>query len=198
MDARFRSFQSIRIIVVYRAPNRSSFDLFFEEFSNLIEQTADSPGSLLIVVDFNFHIDDDENLQARRFMEVLESYNLKQWITEATHVNGHTLDLVITKSDDALVGGVSILDPAISDHSSVKVNLLIQKPQFKKKVVKYRKLHSIDFDAFCHDITNSTLLKEPSGDLIALVDQYESVLHSLLDFHAPTKQRVIALRPSAP
>ncbi len=53
MDARFRSLQSIRILVIYRPSGHSSYDLFYEEFSKLIGQTADSPGGLLIVGNFN-------------------------------------------------------------------------------------------------------------------------------------------------
>jgi len=198
MDARFRSLQSIRILVIYRPPGHSSYDLFYEEFSRLIEQTADSPGGLLIVGDFNLHVDDVDNFQAKRFMDILESYNLRQHVTEVTHISGHTLDLVITKSNDAFLSGVSTFDPVISDHSAVNINLLLQKSQFKKKTITYRKLHSIDYNTFCNDITDSPLIMEPSSDLDVLVDQYDNVLRSLLDCHAPTKQRIITVRPSAP
>ena len=39
---------------------------------------------------------------------------------------------------------------------------------------------------------------EPSSDLDVLVDQYDNMLRSLLDRHAPTKQRITTVRPSAP
>ncbi|KAL9975453.1 hypothetical protein ACROYT_G012614 [Oculina patagonica] len=131
-------------------------------------------------------------------MDILQSYNLSQHVTEVTHISGHTLDLVITKSNDAFLGGVSTFDPVISDHSAVNINLLLQKPQFKKKTITYRKLHSIDFNTFCNDITDSPQIMEPSSDLDGLVDQYDNVLRSLLDRHAPTKQRTVTVRPSAP
>jgi len=131
-------------------------------------------------------------------MDILESYNLRQHVTEVTHISGHTLDLVITKSNDAFLSGVSTFDPVISDHSAVNINLLLQKSQFKKKTITYRKLHSIDYNTFCNDITDSPLIMEPSSDLDVLVDQYDNVLRSLLDRHAPTKQRIITVRPSAP
>ena len=86
----------------------------------------------------------------------------------------------------------------ISDHSAVKINLLLQKPQFRKETRNYRKLRSIDYDALCDDIRNSTLIKEPSSHLDILVYQYDNVLRSLLDRHAPIKQRVVTVGPSAP
>ncbi|CAH3040433.1 unnamed protein product [Pocillopora meandrina] len=111
----------IRIFVIYRPPGHSSYDLFYEEFSKLIEQTAVSPGGLLIAGDFNLRVDDSDNFQARRFVDILESYNLY--------------------------------------HSAVKINLLLQKLQFKKETRIYRKLRSINYDALCGDINNSALIK---------------------------------------
>ena len=55
---------------------------------------AESTGHLLICGDFNLHVNDPCNIYANRFNEILESCNLKQLVTGATHSNGHTLDLV--------------------------------------------------------------------------------------------------------
>ena len=77
MDARLHCLKGIRILVIYHPPGHSSYDLFYEEFSKLIEQTAVSPEGLLIVGDFNLHVDDGDNFQARRFVDILESYNLR-------------------------------------------------------------------------------------------------------------------------
>ena len=76
MNARLCCLQGIMILVIYRPPGRSSYDLFYEEFSKLIEQTAVSTGGLLIAGDFNLRVDDSDNFQARRFVDILESYNL--------------------------------------------------------------------------------------------------------------------------
>lgn len=131
MDACLCCLQGIRILVIYHPPGHSSYDLFYEEFSKLIEQTAVSPGGLLIVGDFNLHVDDGDNFQARRFVDILGFYNLRQHVTRATHIRRHTLNLAITKSNDAFLTGSSIFDPVISNHSAVKINLLLQKPRFR-------------------------------------------------------------------
>ena len=105
---------------------------------------------------------------------------------------------MITKSNDAFLSGISVFDPVISDHSAVKINLLLQKLQFRKETRNYQKLRSIDYDALCDDINNSVLIKEPSSHLDILVYQCGNVLRSLLDRHAPIKQRVVTVGPSAP
>ena len=129
---------------------------------------------------------------------MLESCNLKQLVTGATHANGHTLDLVISKKDDHLITGIKIIDPVILDHYAVHCNLHVQKPHFMKKKVYYWKLHSLDTESFCEDILTYPLLRDQAVELNALVDQYNNVLRSLLDLYAPLKQQTVTLRPHAP
>ena len=61
-----------------------------------------------------------------------------------------------------------------------------------------RKLCNIDSDSLCTDIRSSSLYNSPSLDLSELCDQYDSVLSSILDKHAPLRKRVITTRPRAP
>ena len=57
---------STRIVIIYRPPPSKANQLnsapFFEEFGTLTEQLVVSPGNLLIVGDFNYHMDDTRNL----------------------------------------------------------------------------------------------------------------------------------------
>ena len=52
---------------------------------------------IYVLGDFNLYIDvSDSNTQ--RFNEILKWFNLKQHVHFSTHVHGHWLDLLITKS----------------------------------------------------------------------------------------------------
>jgi hypothetical protein len=84
--------------------------MFFEEFSDLLGRLAVSSGKLVLVGDFNFHVDDLTNPQAARFLDLLDCYNLKQHITGATHKANHTLDLVITRSCEDMIHSWSSMD----------------------------------------------------------------------------------------
>ena len=137
-------------------------------------------------------MDDPDNANAKRFADLLESYDLKQHVNCGTHANGHALDLVITRLDD------SLKDPVISDHLAIHCVLSIQKPQFRKKMINFRKLHSLNMDSFCKDIMDSPLLQDQATDLDTMVDQYDRVLRQLLDQHAPKKKHQVKVRPSAP
>ena len=95
--------------------------------------------------------------------------------SEQIDVLGHTLDLIITRSvvglDDDLVRRVKVRDPCIADHFAVHCELHLQKPRFGKKVVKFRKLRSIDIDSFCEDLRDSDLLQKSYSHLNTLVEQ---------------------------
>ena len=131
MDIHLRSLQPIRTLLIYRPADNISCGLFLEEFLVLLEQImAESTGHLLISGDFNLHVDDPCSIYANRFNEILESCNLKEHVTGATHANGHTLDLVISKKDNPLITEIKIFDAVISDHCAVHCNPRVQKPHF--------------------------------------------------------------------
>ena len=53
-------------------------------------------------------------------------------------------------------------------------------------------------DSLCKDIRDSELVHYQSEDLNAVVELYDNTLCSILDKHAPVKQRKVIIRPSAP
>ena len=68
--------------IVYKpqtmADGTSSAAKFFEEFPSFLESLAIVPGSLLIVGDFNLHVNDASDRSAQRFLRLLEAFNLKR------------------------------------------------------------------------------------------------------------------------
>lgn len=73
--------------------------------------------SLLIVGDFNFHIDCPSDANGNELLNILDSFGLYQHVTESTHNEGHTLELIISKGLQISV--VRVSDVALSDHYSV-------------------------------------------------------------------------------
>ena len=78
-----------RLCVIYRPPGISVTD-FCEDFENFIDSLATKSGKLLLVGDFNIHVDDFTNLSADKFRAVLDAANLDQLVTEATHDKRHS------------------------------------------------------------------------------------------------------------
>ena len=148
--ANFKSFEAyeavlkssrnynLRFVNIYRPPpstaNGLSIALFLEEFSTYLEHLNLAPGHLLMSGDFNFHMDRPNDSDSRRFMSILDSFDLNQHVVGATYRDGHTLDLIITRvSDDALVSNCRVGD-CISDHFAVHCVL-----QFNNLPLKGRK-----------------------------------------------------------
>lgn len=92
--------------------------MFYDEFSRLIEILVDEPNPLPITRDFNFHVDDSGNLEAMRFLDLLNSVNLVQHVLEPTHRRGHTLDLIITRRDEVLIRHVKVPGNSVQDRLS--------------------------------------------------------------------------------
>lgn len=186
----------ITLVVVYRPP-ASNFGLFIEEFSTLLEILSTYPGRILIVGDFNIHVDDPLNPAAAKFLCLIESFDLLQHVSGSTHASGHTLDLVLSLSSDDSVADCYTSDP-LSDHSVVHWVVRAHRPCRPFKPVSFRKLKSIDMDSFSADILDLPLFQAPSDDLEGLLLQYNTGLATVLDAHAPMVYRSFAVRPDNP
>lgn len=97
----------IRVVIVYRPPynenHRVSMGMFINEFSNYMDSIILSKEQLLILGDFNIHLDDSTNADTKIFIDLLESLGLEQHVKGPTHIHGHTLDLVITRKMETVV-----------------------------------------------------------------------------------------------
>ena len=76
------------LIVLYCPPGLST-SLFFDDFSHYLNYVSTTPGYLLLVGDFNLHVDTSDHV-AKRFVNLLQSFNLVQHVNSETHSNGHT------------------------------------------------------------------------------------------------------------
>ena len=131
----------IRVVAVYRPPvssiNALTASTFMNEFSTYLENLGLVPEELMIVGDFNLHIEDLTNFYAREFLNLLDTFNVSQRVNEPTH---HTLDLLITRQGSNLINDIRVYVPWISDHSIVQFKTTIMKPSVAQKTICYRRL----------------------------------------------------------
>jgi len=192
--------KSYTIIIVYRPPsNKVTITKFLEDFVTSMEIPLLSKRHTTVIGDFNIHIDKPDNRNTCRFTDTLESLNLVQHITEPTHTSGHTLDLLITKATD-FVPRISVSDYCISDHSAIFYSLETSAPALPKKSIKYRKIKSINIEALKDDIVQSSLQNAITNiyDPNAAVTIFNTTLSTILNDHAPLKNRIVTIRPTAP
>ena len=87
-------------IVIYRVPptkkNKILKSSFINELGDLLETTSTLSGKLVLLGDFNVHLDKSSEPEAIQLRSLLDSFGMEQHVDGPTHIRGHTLDLVIT------------------------------------------------------------------------------------------------------
>ena len=197
---------STRVVVVYRPPiaGNIQYEEFAREWSLYLERFIEVQEELLIVGDFNIHVDTVNSL-SDSFTNILDANGLKQHVDQPTHRKGHTLDLVITRDTSGLlrsppvisISGVGDLTGASScDHYAVWCYLNIARPKTISKTVTYRSLRKIPIHDYRADILRVVECNSETAG--ALVEQYNVKLQALTDKYAPPQNKTITLRPHAP
>ena len=105
--------ESIYFLNIYRPPS-SSTTSFFEQFQSLLEDIHHTTENLVIIGDFNFYLETTCS-NSKTFHSLIDSFDLIQKVNFPTHIHGHTLDLVLTKSNNDNISIVYTTD-AFSDH----------------------------------------------------------------------------------
>ena len=126
-------------IVIYRPPysdeHKVPMSTFFAEFADYVKTILLSNEELLILGDFNIHIDVAGDSDANKLSDFFESVGLQQHVEQHTHVQGHTLDLVISRRSDNIIEDLPRVDRFLSDHSTVLFCLKSIKPSLLEKTI---------------------------------------------------------------
>ena len=193
---------STRLVIVYHPPysrEHSHTDrAFLAEFTTYLESIILSVEPLLIIGDFNLHVDDTDDAVSAAFLVTLASMNLVQHVTGPTHKRNHTFDLVITRQSDKVLLRQPKVGFLVSDHAPIFCSLNSTKPRFRYKSYTYRKYKVVDVVALKEDLSVSTLCNDDFAHLDDLVNCYNFTSSSLIDRYAPLNKRSVLNRPRVP
>ena len=168
-------------ICIYRPPGHPAN--FFEEFQDLLENVATMHTEFYIVGDFNLHLD-TPSATTTTFNDILASFDTKQHVNFPTHIHGHWLDILITRSSCKNIQTPTVVD-GLSDHNTVIADLKVPiAPAVYKHNMFYRAIHSINIASFMTDIITSDLVTHPKEHVSDLYKQYRQIMKTLLDKHA--------------
>ena len=182
------------VACVYRPPGSCS-NPFYDEFHTLVEFLSSMNSSFIIYGDFNIHIDTTSR-DSVNFLNTLDSCNITQHVHSASHLHGHTLDLILT-SDSSLVSNVVVSD-YISNHAMIKCQ--VETPATAKSQanrVTYRRYHKINMDTLRLDLSNCSFVACP-GDTAKKNCMINTLIifSNVLDKPAPEVTRCLAKEPS--
>lgn len=192
----------IRILIIYRPPSSTKTgkppSIFFEEFTKHLDYLCTASGKLVILGDFNFHLDQLENDDVKSLQNIIEMFNLNQHVKASTHTKGHILDLVMTRTDELQITDFHIHGPIVSDHSAISFFIPYDVPTRPKQTFQFRNLKSIDPVEFSNDVLASQLYTDPKSRLEEVVEQYNTTMKALLDKHAPVITKTKRTHPVSP
>ncbi len=181
------------ILLIYRPPKLNS--VFISEIHDLLTTLCSTTGNILILGDFNIHIDTPSCNFAVEFLQLLDCLDLQQHIDVPTHSRGHTLDLVI--SNFAPICNLLVYDLGVSDHKVISMELPLPCSLIKvKRQMCFRNLKKINLVSLAIDLQQ--LSSADFSSVTESVDFYNRSLSSLLDIHAPVKTRTVTFSRSAP
>ena len=83
---------------------------------------------LLLLGDFNFHINKNNDPNVIKFGKLLEEFSLQLHVTSPTCKSFNTLDLVMTRSSDDILLAKPKVKAFISDHAAIMCHLRSFKP----------------------------------------------------------------------
>ncbi len=131
---------------------------------------------VLIVGDFNIHVDNEKDALGSAFTVILNSIGVRQHVSGPTRFRNHTLDLILSHGID--VNGVDILQQSddISDHYLVFCKLHIAKAVNSTPCYKYyRTIPSTTKDCVVSNLPDLSQLLSISNSAEKLDDVTETM-----------------------
>ena len=111
-------------------------------------------GKLLILGDFNIHVD-EATAKSLQLQQIIHNYNLHQHISKPIHARGHTLDLVLSRSNDNIIHNLRLTDPLVSDHTLLLFSLPPSRLPLLSQTVSSGNFKSLGIAAFRNKVANS-------------------------------------------
>lgn len=181
------------IIGLYRPPATlvsTTITQFTDEFLENIQDDIINCKNLIIMGDFNVHINDETDCDAQAFKDCTEAAGLIQHVETFTHKHGHILDHVYTLGNEPVVYKCST-SSFISDHCMVITDISIQRGDIERRIVTQRNYKKLDLNNFRQDLHFQW---HEENTLEELVVEYSKVAEESLNKNAPKRKLTVTRR----
>ncbi|XP_074501484.1 uncharacterized protein LOC141773537, partial [Sebastes fasciatus] len=204
----WKALQPILFVIVYRAPG--PYSEFLSEFSEFLSSLVLKTDKVIIVGDFNIHVDVDNDSLSTAFISLLDSIGFSQNVHKPTHRFNHTLDLVMSYGVEIEHLIVFPQNSLLSDHYLITFEFLLLDYTPSDKSVYTRCLSDSVVAKFkeaipsalnsipCLNITEDSYVNFSPTQIDHLVDSATDSLRVTLDSVAPLKKKLVKQRKSAP
>ncbi|KAM3582729.1 uncharacterized protein V6R79_009137, partial [Siganus canaliculatus] len=183
-------------------------ELVAEFLCSLVLKSA----SVIVVGDFNIHVDNESDSLSRAFLSLLESVGFSQCVHEPTHCFLHTLDLVLSYGVEINNLTVFPQNPLLSDHALITFDFLLLDDLPSAKSVYTRHLSDQTVSQFKEEILSVfssvpclNVAVDPFSDVNSSPAQIDQIvecaagsLWTTLDLIAPLKKKDLKPKKRAP
>ena len=186
------SSKSVIGLVVYRTVSAPS--LFHKEFENTLGILATYNDEILILGDFNFHLEHSDNTDAQTFLNILKSHGFDSSTNQPTHNQGGWLNVIESRKNV----NINYIDSGIFDHKLRLCSCEMLKPPPIYRQPQIRRWNFLDPEKFISEFKLSPLSAATRLDVDSASDLYNSTMSGILDKMIPFKTVRIHERPSDP
>ena len=180
----------LNILGIYRPPD-SSIQQFLDIFTELLVDIVTSNTNLVVLGNFNIHVNKIDDPNARIFLDTMTALGMKQHVRGSTHRSGNCLDLIFTEEMSKPKAIECSHSTFVSDHSSIQCILNIPKESCNRKEIMYRKLKDVDLTQLVREMSLEDIKTE---NLDEMVQMLEENLSNALNKQAPEVTKVITER----
>ncbi len=179
-------------VLIYRPPGPAS--VFLNDFTEFLASIIKLE-KVLIIGDFNLHIDKVSCNMAADLLSITDSFNFTQHVSGPTHSKGHTLDLVFSLGLN--IANVCVEDVCVSDHSCVFFDLTfpLDPPPPKMRVVR-RFINEEAVQKFSVLFDPRSLVGYSDAD--ALIGAFNSRCSDIINKVAPAKSCLVSHKKHCP
>ncbi|XP_067656244.1 serine/threonine-protein phosphatase 6 regulatory ankyrin repeat subunit B-like [Haliotis asinina] len=144
--------------------------------------------------DFNIHIDDEADVEANIFADIMNALGLTQHVDFSNQRHSHILDHIYTEVGSTINIVSCREDVFVSDHCMIKIFMTAPREDMCQRRITYRKMSDLPLDEISKEL--STSLTESSTD--EMVHEFENKVTAVLDKFASVISKMVTFRKKKP
>ena len=181
--------RKFNVLVVYRYCELPP-SFFLAEFYKLLENVFINFRNIIILGDFNLHLNEKFNPTILKFHDILSSFSLSQIIEGPTHELGNTLDLVIHDTSETTISDVHIDFSSKSDHAYIYFKIAQDIEMRVKKSVIMKDFKNVNIEYFKSDIAQKVddFVHTADQDFSKVLGDFNALCNICISDHVQTRE----------
>lgn len=179
----------LNLVIVYRYCELNP-SLFLTEFHNFIHSIYVDFIKLIILGDFNLHVNKILSPTSLQFQDILSSFSMSQLVNGPTHELGNTLDLIIANSEETDIRDIKIDFSSKSDHAYIFFKIGFEPKHSEKKTIAIKNFKNMNLEQFRSDLSTGIENYVNGVDTSCFYDalcEFNVLCETLVSEHVETK-----------